>query len=241
MAYDSIRQEVVMFGGKLASRAASSQTWTWNGANWRLRTPAVVPPARDVPTAAFDPVRGVVVIFGGVNPVNPPQINAETWLWDGTNWTQYVAQPPAVPTRLPDQVVTVGQTARLTAHATGDAPLSYQWSFNGAPLDGANTETLTLASVGCSQAGAYSVIVSNSLGSASSSANLSVLGMAMYAGLTLCGNPGRTYRIEWTSALGSGNDWQTAATITLGSSPYVWVDLDSANQPRRFYRAIQVP
>jgi hypothetical protein len=229
-----------MFGGKLSTASAGNQTWIWGGTNWQLRAPSVVPGPRDVPTAAFDRLRGVVVMFGG-GQSGTWTPNAETWLWDGTNWALYTAQPPSVLTPMLDQVVTAGQTARLTVNAMGDAPLSYQWSFNGTPIEGANASTLTLTNVNCSQMGLYSVSVTNTLGNVSGSLKVSVLGIGMYAGLSLCGETGAQFRIDWAPAVGNTNDWQTATNVTVGSSPYFWVDMDSPFQPRRFYRAIPQP
>ena len=57
-----------------------------------------------------------------------------------------------------------GATAYFGVSATGAAPLSYAWMFNGAPLSGAVYETLQLGSVQPAQAGAYTVWVSNRLG-----------------------------------------------------------------------------
>jgi hypothetical protein len=57
----------------------------------------------------------------------------------------------------------------------GTPPLSYQWSFGGSALDGATNATLTLTNVQFSQAGDYSVVITNVLGTAlSSNATLSV-------------------------------------------------------------------
>jgi len=60
-----------------------------------------------------------------------------------------------------------GATVLLTAGVTGVSPLSYQWKFNGANLIGATNALLTLTNVQTTGAGDYSVVVSNSLGTAS--------------------------------------------------------------------------
>src|SRR5207248_1181724 len=69
--------------------------------------------------------------------------------------------------------------------ASGSAPLSYQWMKNGIALanggivNGATAATLTLTGVGSSDAGNYSVVVSNSAGSATSTAaTLTIIGPA---------------------------------------------------------------
>lgn len=59
--------------------------------------------------------------------------------------------------------------------ATGTAPLSYQWSFNGLNLFGATNSTLALTNLQVSQAGNYAVTITNAVGSiVSSNAMLTV-------------------------------------------------------------------
>jgi uncharacterized repeat protein (TIGR01451 family) len=65
--------------------------------------------------------------------------------------------------------VTVGNSATLNVSASGLAPLSYQWLFNCTNIPGANSTQLYLPNLQFAQAGGYSVIVSNSLGAATSS------------------------------------------------------------------------
>ena len=76
----------------------------------------------------------------------------------------------------------VGSTATLTVTASGSAPLSYQWRCNGtnlvdgARVVGATSNQLTLLNVLVADAGSYSVIVSNTVGTTNSqSATLTVL------------------------------------------------------------------
>jgi hypothetical protein len=86
------------------------------------------------------------------------------------------SSPPVIILQPVDQTAVVGQTAAFTVAAIGSKPFSYQWSFNGTNLVGATNATLTLTNVQLSQAGYYSVDVSNVLGSATSSnATLTVL------------------------------------------------------------------
>ena len=77
--------------------------------------------------------------------------------------------PPTIYSQPANQTVLVGQTATLTVGATGTAPLVYQWTFDGAPLEGATNASLVLANVQVAQGGTYAVLVTNKLGSAVSS------------------------------------------------------------------------
>ena len=63
----------------------------------------------------------------------------------------------------------------------------------------------------------------------------------MYAGLSISGLIGRSYRIEYSDSLSNSPAWTSATTITLTSIPFVWFDGDSINAPKRFYRAILLP
>jgi hypothetical protein len=62
----------------------------------------------------------------------------------------------------------------FTATATGTAPLSYIWKFGGAAIANATTSVLQLSNVQTNSAGLYTVTVTNSAGSASSSGTLTV-------------------------------------------------------------------
>jgi invasion protein IalB len=79
--------------------------------------------------------------------------------------------PPSIITQPANQTVTAGQTATFTVVATGTAPLSYQWSKNGATVSGATSSTYTTPTTTTSDSGAqFTVLVSNSAGSVTSAA-----------------------------------------------------------------------
>ena len=77
--------------------------------------------------------------------------------------------PPLILTQPANQTVTVGASASFTASAGGTPPLSYQWQFNGTNIGGADGSVLLLTNAQLAQAGSYSVVVTNALGSAISS------------------------------------------------------------------------
>ncbi len=84
MAYDSVRDRVVVFGG-VRGVTGQNDTWEWDGLNWILRTPPTSPSPRASPATAYDSVHHRTVIFGGEFG---PTLYNDTWLWDGTTWTQ---------------------------------------------------------------------------------------------------------------------------------------------------------
>ena len=54
--------------------------------------------------------------------------------------------------------------------AAGGQPLTYQWRFNGTPIPGATSPTYGITNVQAANAGAYTVVVTNSFGAVVSSA-----------------------------------------------------------------------
>jgi hypothetical protein len=91
------------------------------------------------------------------------------------NLTDTLAIRPTV-TRDPAAVlVNVGGNALFSVAASGTPPLTYQWRKNGVNIPGATSSSYQLSGVQTTDAGSYSVVVSNSAGSAeSNAASLSV-------------------------------------------------------------------
>lgn len=79
-----------------------------------------------------------------------------------------VLAPPAITTP-PVSIAVIERTdAVFRVEATGGEPLSYQWLHEGIPLPDATQPTLTVPAVGAIQAGNYTVVVHNPVGSAES-------------------------------------------------------------------------
>lgn len=79
------------------------------------------------------------------------------------------AVAPTITTQPLSQSVAVGGSVSLTVAASGTAPLSYQWSKDGAAIANATAATYTVASATTASAGSYTVLVSNAAGSVTSS------------------------------------------------------------------------
>jgi hypothetical protein len=60
-----------------------------------------------------------------------------------------------------------------------------------------------------------------------------------YIGFELIGVSGDTYRLEYSALPGDG-PWTTLTNITLMNGAYEFIDVESATQTRRFYRAVRV-
>lgn len=98
--------------------------------------------------------------------------------WQG-EWTSNIsltltlsptATAPTITTQPVSQTVTAGTSVTFSVTATGVPTPTYQWAKNGAAISGATATTYTLSSPATSDAGSYTVTVSNSAGSVTSNA-----------------------------------------------------------------------
>lgn len=95
-----------------------------------------------------------------------------------------VVEYPQIASPLANQEVLDGTPVSFTVAASG-AGLSYAWEKDGSPLGAPDSPTLNLGAVTPGQAGFYRVVASNSAGSASSQAFLSVLSVSPALGQAL--------------------------------------------------------
>ena len=93
------------------------------------------------------------------------------------------ANAPQITQDIQPQAVYEYQPAQFTVGASGSAPLSYQWTFNGSLIAGATNSTLDLSGVTSANAGNYEAFVTNSAGTTNSSV----------AALTVIVPPANTY------------------------------------------------
>lgn len=141
--------------------------------------------------------------------------------------------------------VALGGSITLSAAASGAAPLSFQWSHAGTNLIGATNLTLVITNATAFNAGEYRVTVSNSVSSITSApVTVSVLDPVVaiqnVALVWVTGTVGADYRVEFVGSLGS-TDWSAITTVTLTNSPQAVLDLASATNSPRYYRAVRLP
>ena len=153
-------------GGALAWTSASSSSW-------------VSAPAAGAGNASL-------AIVADPNPLDITRYGRVTIGGTVLNVTQKSSVTP--PTGTPDftqqpmnQTAAVLGSASFSAVATGTVPLTYQWKkgatnlANGSRITGATSATLSLANVQLADAGSYSVVATNNVGStASDNATLTV-------------------------------------------------------------------
>ena len=114
------------------------EMYTWSGASWdTVNQGSVVPPPRYSGVAAAQGDK--LVFFGGVLPGNlaniPPTLLGDTWIWDGSAWTQSTAPGPAP--RDSAMMASYGDTVALFGGQgvpdANDVPsfLGDTWTWNG--------------------------------------------------------------------------------------------------------------
>jgi len=138
---------------------------------------------------------------------------------------QIVQQPaPAASARA------VGESISYSVVANAATPVSYFWRTNGVILPGANASTLSLLNLTTNNAAAYTVVVSNAFGTATSSpVALTISGTNYpYAQLVLADNPIGFWRLDESSGstaldcVGTNNG--TFHSAQLGQPGYNLVD-----------------
>lgn len=117
-------------------------------------------------------------IYNAVPEENPSSSPAVFATFSTTFWSVnslVVVAPPAVAPVISTQPESaskfVGESLNLSVAATrsDSGALSYQWRKNGLAIAGATNATFTINSLGLSDAGTYSVIVTNTLGASTAS------------------------------------------------------------------------
>lgn len=159
----------------------------------------------------------------------------------------YGLKTPTITTQPQSVQVIPGNSAAFSViAATTAAPLRYQWFRNNNALLNQTNALLTVTNAQVTDGGAYSVVVSDNVGSA-----LSVIAVLNLAGITqnadgtvttsFTGNPGQIYHLEWATDLDSPVFWQTLPGSATNAPPgglWQFTDPDATNHPNKFYRSV---
>ncbi|HZS18296.1 MAG TPA: immunoglobulin domain-containing protein [Candidatus Udaeobacter sp.] len=143
------------FNVRAAGDAPLTYQWRKNGSNIADATASFYTTPATVATdnnSLFS-----VVITNGVGSVtsNDAKLSVKT--------------PPTITSQPLNQRVSAGQIATFDVTASGTAPLTYQWRKNGIDIIGATTRTYTTPpTTGTDNKSTYAVVVTNSVGSATS-------------------------------------------------------------------------
>ncbi|MGB7746142.1 MAG: immunoglobulin domain-containing protein [Verrucomicrobiia bacterium] len=175
--------------------------------------------------------------------------------WNKTNWlmTTYAATAPTIVANPQSQTNSPGQSVTFTVAAGGSAPMSYQWYFNtNSAIPNATNAFLTLNNAQATYAGTYSVVVTNTAGTAGSAYALLTVSASAPSqpqlsdffydsnsgtfSLTIHGDTGYDYIVLASTNL---TDWAGIFTNHSSTPPFVWTDSGASNFSQRYYR-IQV-
>ena len=156
-----------------------------------------------------------------------------------------VNTPPSITTQPQGQAVTAGQSVSFSVVAGGIPAVSYQWSLEGAVLPGATNSTLALTNVQASNAGNYSVVVTNSVGSVTSS--VAALTVSAPPTLDSAGMAATGFTFQLSVPVGSTcvilastdlQNWTPIATNVATTATMIFTDTDATNYSARFYKAL---
>ncbi len=158
---------------------------------------------------------------------------------DGTAKLTVYPVAPTVTAQPQSQSVNQGSTITFTVSATGTATLTYQWKLGGGNLiddgshiSGATTNSLTIGGVQLSDAGSYTVLVSNTAGSATS--NAAILTVAAAPAVPAAGAASNVtsggFTANWSSAANATSyylDVSTSSTFSTFVGGYQDLDMGS--------------
>ncbi len=125
------------------------------------------------------------------------------------------AQAPTILSVSSSQTVNEGSSVTLAVSANGATPFTYQWRKDGSNVAGATTASLTLNPVRVADAGTYTVVVTNTSGSAT--------GGPILLGVNAGSAPVITGQSTGTTTITAGGTLNVSAQIN-GTTPvtYVW-------------------
>jgi len=155
----------------------------------------------------------------------------------------FEADTPVITAQPQAGIVTQGSPVSFAVAATAQNPLTYQWSKDGVPISSATNATLLIPNVQPSQAGLYTVAISNGFtGVISTPAALAVVSTSgpgapgftsNQFGFGLSGPAASSFVVEASTNL---QTWQPLSTNTFGVGLFQFVDPGSITNPIRFYR-----
>ena len=131
MAFDSVRNRIVMYGGENDQGALLNEIWEYDGTDWTLTTAdASWPAVRGDTELAFDEARGVTVMFGGWLG----GVLDDTWTWDGSQW--YPMTPSTIPSARAWHTLTYDSVAQRVVmvggqQGTGSLNSDHTWAWDG--------------------------------------------------------------------------------------------------------------
>ena len=150
LAYDAVRERVVLFGGTKVDTSDADDTWEWDGSSWCRVIPEDPegdgnPNGRYASQMVYDENRGVAVMYGQAGQ-GPIDADGTVWEWDGLSW-RMIIPPCATAGTCPKQtkqhnMVYVSSTGHTMMYG-GNQMSTDTWLW-----DGQNWESWELSSGG---------------------------------------------------------------------------------------------
>lgn len=128
MAYDSMREKTVLFGGFGGEIGTeNNQTWEWDGTAWTLMVSSTPSPdARRYHAMAFDALRGVCVMHAGGTDTFT---ESDVWEWNGVAWNRRNVTGPSYRTAHAMAFDTVRGTIVMTCGREQDVIENDTWEL----------------------------------------------------------------------------------------------------------------
>lgn len=161
--------------------------------------------------------------------------------------------PPTISAQPVGVTNVAGGNAIFSVTAAGTPTPAYQWRFNTTtPVSGATASTLNLTGIRASQAGNYTVVITNSAGSITSS--VAVLGVTTPAS-PVCSAPQKTvngFQFTFVPVVGltntvlangalNGGSWTTFSNVPPPVSASPVTITDNTASTNKFYRVMVQP
>jgi len=134
-----------------------------------------------------------------------------------------IATAPVITSQPASQGVVVGAGVTFTVVATGMPAPTFQWRRNGVPIAGATAATYTVASVTAADAGTYTVVATNSVGSVTSAGALLTINTlpvitTQPAGKTVTAGTGVSFTAAASGTPSPTYQWQKNGVNILGAT-----------------------
>jgi uncharacterized repeat protein (TIGR03803 family) len=198
------------------------------------------------PTAAL--VQDAAGNFYGTTTVGGP-------FGKGSIFRLTLTSAPQITTQPSNQTAVAGMGVQFSAAAYGASPLIWQWRKNGVALtdgvrvSGSSARVLKINTVNASDAGTYSVVVTNAPGSAASAgAALVVETPPAFQSVTLSGGvlaltwsatPGQSCQVQTASNL--AGVWTNLGATVTSTNAVLGASFAAGSASRQFYRILLVP
>ena len=174
----------------------------------------------------------------------------------GTIFKVSFTGPPQITSQPASQLLSVGGSAILIVAVSGARPFTYQWQKNGTNLvdggvfSGSTNRILNLANVALADAGTYSVIVSNALGSVTSAGArvtvvyppvfLSAVRSSCMLTLTWSAATGQKYRLQSNAHL-AASSWSFQDGVITATGSVASASDNVCTSAQSFYRVVLIP